>query len=281
MSLHFGYKRLCASRSASNLTLEDPVESLATNLNKISLSSSSEKEENDAVNEGPFSLAKQCDKVVILFADIQGYSEFTKQMSETALVAYLNRAYKPFIDFIKLEKTVKIKIVKLNGDCIMLNVEPNEAIPLAVQASAMVRVALKVSQHFMHNTDPLINFRFGIHVGPACQVNCTLPGAPVRLDLLGTEVNFASRLESSGVPNQVQISSELYDLVKASFVCARCEHSIKSFGKPITYFVTHRKASLPNSLSTSGLSPEQAKTPPLERRKSISSPTLGSSPKNE
>ena len=61
-------------------------------------------------------------------------------------------------------------------------------------------------------------------------------------DIWGDTVNIASRMETSGEPGRVNISSSTYNLVKDHFICTfRGKIEAKNLGQIDMYFV-ERKA---------------------------------------
>jgi class 3 adenylate cyclase len=60
--------------------------------------------------------------------------------------------------------------------------------------------------------------RIGIHVGPV--VAGVVGKKKYAYDIWGSTVNIASRMESNGVPGQVNISSSVYEIVKDKYDCS-------------------------------------------------------------
>jgi len=83
--------------------------------------------------------------------------------------------------------------------------------------------------------------RIGIHSG---EVVAGLIGRHRSIyDVWGDTVNTASRLESSGLPNRIQISDFTYNKVKDTFACElRGPVEIKGKGMMLTYFLGSRLA---------------------------------------
>ena len=81
--------------------------------------------------------------------------------------------------------------------------------------------------------------RIGIHSG---EVVAGLIGQHRSIyDVWGDTVNTASRLESSGLPNRIQISDSTYRQVKDLFACElRGPVEIKGKGMMLTYFLGQR-----------------------------------------
>jgi adenylate cyclase len=81
-----------------------------------------------------------------------------------------------------------------------------------------------------------LGVRIGIHCGPVIAgVICEKKFA---YDLWGDTVNIASRMESHGLPNKIQVSSEFYELTKELFDYeAREPIQIKGKGEMQTYLM--------------------------------------------
>jgi class 3 adenylate cyclase len=78
--------------------------------------------------------------------------------------------------------------------------------------------------------------RIGIHVGPL--VAGVVGKKKFAYDIWGSTVNVASRMESNGVPDQINISAATYELVKDSFDCTyRGKIYAKNVGEIDMYFV--------------------------------------------
>jgi class 3 adenylate cyclase len=81
-------------------------------------------------------------------------------------------------------------------------------------------------------------------------------------DIWGSTVNIASRMESNGVPGQVNISSAVYERIKHRYACTyRGKIYAKNVGEIDMYLIDHNveryeeKVAMHNKTET-GLSPE-------------------------
>ena len=84
--------------------------------------------------------------------------------------------------------------------------------------------------------------RVGVNVGPV--VAGVIGARKPQYDIWGNTVNVASRMDSTGVPNQTQCTEEVFEVLKNHAYEFQCRGKIKVKGKGdmTTYFLTNRKA---------------------------------------
>ncbi|MGI9586124.1 MAG: adenylate/guanylate cyclase domain-containing protein, partial [Acidimicrobiia bacterium] len=81
-----------------------------------------------------------------------------------------------------------------------------------------------------------LSLRIGINSGPV--VAGIVGTHKFSYDLGGDVVNTASRMESEGLPGEIQVTQATYDLIKQSFVCTnRGEIQVKGKGTMPTYLL--------------------------------------------
>ncbi len=84
------------------------------------------------------------------------------------------------------------------------------------------------------------DIRVGIHVGPA--VAGVIGIKKFAYDIWGDTVNTASRMESHGIPGQIQVSEPTYEYLKEKFVFnERGIIEVKGKGKMKTYFLKEKR----------------------------------------
>jgi len=150
----------------------------------------------------------------ILFADVVNFTPLSVTMSPVELVNLLNEVFSHFDVLAEKHKLEKIKTI---GDCYMVA----SGIPRARvdHAQAVTRMALDILDYVKsHNFNGrTLAFRIGINSGPV--IAGVIGQKKFAYDLWGDAVNTASRMESHGTSNIIQITRSTYELIKDEFIC--------------------------------------------------------------
>lgn len=158
--------------------------------------------------------AKHFDEVTVLFTDFVNFTKHSERLSPTELVASLNDCFTAFDAIIERHGLEKIKTI---GDaymavCGLPNPDPQHALKT-------VRASLEFRDYIVKRNEKFgaegFEIRIGLHSGSV--VAGIIGVKKFAYDIWGDTVNFAARMESSGLPGKVNISEQTYQLVKDHF----------------------------------------------------------------
>jgi guanylate cyclase len=180
-------------------------------------------------------LARNYKAATIVFLDIVGFTGLSKQQPAEETLRMLNQVFSGFDAIVERYDLEKIKTI---GDCYMLAAGiPRERSDHAVAA---VSAALEMADYLRNFEKYRLSFRVGIHSGPVAAG--VIGRKKFLFDVWGDPVNTASRMESHGVPGEIQISRLTFDLVADHFLCKqRGLIDLKGRGQMETWFVAGRR----------------------------------------
>lgn len=161
----------------------------------------------------PETIADGFEGTTILFADLVGFTPLSAEMSPENMVMLLNQIFSEFDDLVDKYGLEKIKTI---GDAYMVVAGLPE--PHADHAEAGADMALDIIQviaKFERNIDKPLQVRIGMNSGPA--VAGVIGKKKFIYDLWGDTVNTASRMESHGVPGEIQVTQTTYNLLKDKY----------------------------------------------------------------
>jgi adenylate cyclase len=175
--------------------------------------------------------------VTVLFADIVGFTPYAERFPAGTSVQTLNEL---FSDFDALAERGGLEKIKTIGDAYMVAAGLPE--PQPDHADAIADMGLEMLEAAAHRTlrDGMpIQLRIGIDSGPV--VAGVIGRRKFIYDLWGDTVNTASRMESHGVPGQIQVTERVRGLLADRFVfCERGTIEVKGKGPMRTYFLVGR-----------------------------------------
>jgi len=179
-------------------------------------------------------LAEHFSEASVLFADIVGFTQLSTQIPPTEMVELLNKIFSLFDQLADKHGLEKIKTI---GDAYM--VVSGLPIPRVDHAMAIANMALDMQQalvQFNIENNQDFRIRIGINTGPV--VAGVIGLKKFIYDLWGDTVNIASRMESQGIPDCIQVTSETYQLLRNRYVFAeRGIINVKGRGEMKTYFL--------------------------------------------
>lgn len=151
--------------------------------------------------------------VTILFADVVGFTPLSETLDPAALVAFLNRL---FSEFDRMADGLGLEKIKTIGDAYMVAGGIPE--PRADHASAIARMAVLMQAHvatIRAPNDLPLRLRIGINSGPA--IAGVIGLRKFSYDIWGDTVNTAARMESHGVPGEIQVTEQTRVLLEGEY----------------------------------------------------------------
>jgi len=167
-------------------------------------------------------------EVTVAFADLVGFTAMSSEMPPSDLVTLLNGLFTRF-DLAAHE--LGIEKIKTVGDAYMAVCGMPE--PVANHAERMVRMAIRMvhitREHALEHHVSMA-LRVGINSGPV--VAGVIGKSKYIYDLWGDTVNLAARMESGGMPDSIQVTRRVYEILKDEFVFEpRGEIEVKGKGR--------------------------------------------------
>lgn len=190
----------------------------------------------DELEENPdATIAKSFPKVTVLFTDIVGFTKMSSEMQADDIVKVLNGIVTEFDICAKKNGVEKIKTI---GDSYMAasglceNSDNDGAKKIMKYAKEILLIIDKFNK-----TSPIkIQIRIGINTGPV--VAGVIGKSKFIFDIWGDTVNVASRMESSGRPQQIHVSEQTYIELKKNFIFKESlDVDVKGKGLMHTYFI--------------------------------------------
>lgn len=165
------------------------------------------------LKSGERPLADRFDDVAVLFADLVDFTPMSEKLLPEEVVAILDRLFSEFDAIAERRHLEKIKTV---GDAYLVVGGLPEPRPDA--AEAVAEMALDMQELIAANPTSFgrsLSLRVGIDIGPV--VAGVIGQKKFTYDIWGDTVNTASRMESHGIPGEIQVTPRAYQRLKHSY----------------------------------------------------------------
>jgi adenylate cyclase len=185
----------------------------------------------------PATIADDFGETSILFADIVGFTKYTEKVSADKLIGLLNSIFTEFDDLSDKYDAEKIKTI---GDAYM--VVAGVPVNCADHAERLADMALDMQEvlaRYNKATGQDFQIRVGIHSGPV--IAGVIGKKKFAYDLWGDSVNTAARMESHGIPGEIQVTEATFGILSAKYQLEeRGMIDIKGKGPMRTYLLRGR-----------------------------------------
>jgi adenylate cyclase len=194
------------------------------------------------------------DSATVLFSDFVGFTKIAELLTPTELIEQLDLAFQQFDT---ISHTFGLEKIKTIGDAYLAvggvpKMNGHHAIDSALAALAMLRATDQIRMARDQAGLPAWNIRLGLHSGPL--VAGVVGTEKFAYDVWGDTVNTASRIESSGVAGQINVSASTYEQIHDFFHCEpRGLVAAKSKGEMEMYLLRGIRP----QLTDDGLTPNQ------------------------
>jgi class 3 adenylate cyclase len=167
------------------------------------------------LNQGEKDITFVVESATIMFIDIQKFSDYATNLSPQEIMGNLSQIFNGFDSL--LPKYPLLTKIKLIGDVYMCGAglftpdeEPKN------HCEQMIRFALEcltALDEVNVKLDSNLTVRIGINTGGPVIAGVLGTDKPV-FDIIGDPINIAARLQSTSIPNRIQISESSYELMK-------------------------------------------------------------------
>ena len=162
----------------------------------------------------PGLIADDRERVAILFADVVGFTNLSGRVQPAEIITLLNSVFNAIDELVDKHGVEKIKTI---GDAYLAVAGLPDPIdnPEVTISRLALDVQEAVSKIRVPGTDEPVQIRIGLHAGHV--VAGVIGNKKFAYDLWGDAVNFAARMEATGVPGRIQVTAEFAEVLGDRF----------------------------------------------------------------
>ncbi|XP_075465999.1 adenylate cyclase type 5 isoform X2 [Ascaphus truei] len=196
---------------------------------------------------------QSCECVAVMFASISNFSEFYVELEANnegvECLRLLNEIIADFDEIISEDEFRQLEKIKTIGSTYMAASGLNDTTYDKVGKShikALADYAMRLMDQMKYiNEHSFNNFqmKIGLNMGPV--VAGVIGARKPQYDIWGNTVNVASRMDSTGVPERIQVTADLQQVLAANNYKLECRGVVKVKGKGemTTYFLNEGPSS--------------------------------------
>ena len=186
------------------------------------------------LKRGERRIAESYDEATVLFADIVGFTAWAQQTAPDRVVELLDGLFRTLDELTSNHGLEKVKTI---GDAYMAVAgAPDRRADHAMATIALAGAMIAAVREHRDGTGVDLHVRIGIATGPL--IAGVIGRDRLLFDLWGDTVNLASRMESSGMPDRIQVSSSTRGAVGDGWTFEAREVDAKGFGRVPAYLIT-------------------------------------------
>ncbi|CAG0884208.1 unnamed protein product [Darwinula stevensoni] len=190
---------------------------------------------------------EQCECVCVVFASISNFSEFYVELEANnegvECLRLLNEIIADFDEILGQDPFKVIEKIKTTGSTYMAasgltqsacDMKNYTHVTIAADFALRLREQLEyVNEHSFNN----FKIQIGMSMGPV--VAGVIGARKPQYDIWGNAVNVASRMDSTGIPDKIQVTQDVYQILHERGYPLTCRGTIqvKGKGEMITYFL--------------------------------------------
>uniref|UniRef100_A0A8C9YQF7 Adenylate cyclase type 5 n=1 Tax=Sander lucioperca TaxID=283035 RepID=A0A8C9YQF7_SANLU len=191
---------------------------------------------------------QSCECVAVMFASISNFSEFYVELEGNnegvECLRLLNEIIADFDEIISEDQFRQLEKIKTIGSTYMAASGLNDSTYDKVGRShirALADYAMRLMDQMKYiNEHSFNNFKMqiGLNIGPV--VAGVIGARKPQYDIWGNTVNVASRMDSTGVPERIQVTADMYQVLSSYNYTLEYRGlvTVKGKGEMMTYFLT-------------------------------------------